>query len=171
LQIARACGARVRGVELDRAAQEYLASIGIETSGELNGQENADIVTALQVIEHLEDPRKFLARVSQNLVKDGRLLLSLPNGGEFEQVGAAWIGFRVDLEHFNYFSVKTLARLLQSEGLYVEHAWTHTQPQICRAGAPRDADRLLWGLLPLSARTSRVMRCGGFVLTVLARKI
>jgi 2-polyprenyl-3-methyl-5-hydroxy-6-metoxy-1,4-benzoquinol methylase len=169
--MARACGARVRGIELDRIAQEYLASIGIETSGELNGKENTDIITALQVIEHLEDPRKFLAQVSQNLVRDGRLLLSLPNGGEFEQVGAGWIGFRVDLEHFNYFSVKTLARLLQSEGLYVEHAWTHTQPQICRASTLHNPEPWFWSVLPFNAWTSRVMRSGGFVLTVLARKI
>lgn len=179
LRSAKFKGAQVAGVELDQAALRHLDELGIpavprmEESGGLR-----DVVCAFQVIEHLHQPGAFVQTMAERLVDDGRLLLALPNGGEWEEAGPSWIGFRVDLEHFNYFNARTLSLLLAQHHLYVEHMWTHAQPFLQRqrdvqSRAKRGfglhvVDKILngrWrpGLAPDSS-------AGKFVLTVLARK-
>ena len=137
-----------------------------------------DIVCAFQLIEHLENPGNLLAQISESLVDDGRLLLALPNGGECEQVGASWLGFRVDLEHFNYFSIKTLSRLLAQFGLFVEQYWLDSQPGISRNATQKRGPGLIVRLvkriaqrLSTSSAISPSWQQGTFVLTVLARKV
>jgi SAM-dependent methyltransferase len=177
LQLAKHCGAKVAGVELDDAARGSLQTLGIPCRKALNGDEKADIICAFQLIEHLENPGILLGQISKSLVDDGRLLLALPNGGEYEEVGESWLGFRVDLEHFNYFSVKTLSRLLAKFGLFVEQLWLHSQPAISRNVTKNPAA----GLIPdrIWRTAQAVLRYpsglefydnGTFVLTVLARK-
>jgi SAM-dependent methyltransferase len=45
----------------------------------------AGVVIASEVLEHVEDPTAFLAKLVQHLAPDGRLILTIPNGyGPFE---------------------------------------------------------------------------------------
>jgi 2-polyprenyl-3-methyl-5-hydroxy-6-metoxy-1,4-benzoquinol methylase len=44
-----------------------------------NLKNSYDIVLAIEVIEHLENPRHFLRELAKILVKDGRLIISTPN--------------------------------------------------------------------------------------------
>jgi SAM-dependent methyltransferase len=177
LQLARARGANVFGVELDEDALLFLRGLGIPASRELDSGRQYDVVCAFQMIEHLERPSEFIERASECLVGDGRLLLALPNAGEFERIGPGWVGFRVDLEHLNYFSLASLSALLLKHGLYVEHFWEHNQPIIPRPANPagrsdqkfaRRLERPLRVLSRLLTRPSWLE--GTFVLTVLARK-
>jgi len=121
LQQAKNNGACVSGVELDENATEYLKHIGIPCVKTVDTKKTFDIVCAFQLIEHLSDPGQFVKEISSVLPENERFMLALPNGGEAEKVGPAWIGFRVDLEHFNYFSVQSLSILRgkpKSEGQY-----------------------------------------------------
>jgi len=177
LQLARFSGATVTGVDVDGEARRHLQTLGIPNRDALRGDERADIICAFQLIEHLERPASFIAQVSQALTADGRLLLALPNGGEFDVVGEPWVGFRVDLEHLNYFSIKTLARLLAKFGLFVEQFWLHSQPAIARAKASEpNASRIRSRLERVARRVLAPMAgppisdTGTFVLSVLARK-
>jgi len=174
LRHARRRGAIVTGVELDDRAIEALRHAGIRVGRDVEPNEPFDIVCAFQLIEHLPRPGEFVTKASRMLVADGRLLLALPNGGEAERVGPGWVGYRVDLEHLNYFSVGTLARLVAGAGLAVEGFWESEQPQVSRrggrggrrVGAAGQARRLmgrLWGV----ARHDQ----GTFGLSVLARKV
>lgn len=173
LLAARAQGARVAGVEVDDAALKVLAQEGIPATRELPAQTTWDFICAYQVIEHLADPGGFIEGIGRALVPDGCVVLALPNGGESEVVGPPWVGFRVDLEHLNYFSVATLSRLLARHGIYVEQFWTCLPPNLPREGSPAVApprwQRWLRGQAahvsapPLSAS-------GTYVLFVLARK-
>ena len=178
LQLARLGGAEVMGIDLDQQARAHLESIGVPNRASLPRNERADIVCAFQLMEHLENPAQLLEAISAALVNDGRLLLALPNGAEYESVGESWIGFRVDLEHFNYFSVHTLSRLLARFNLVIEQFWLHSQPDIARvANYPSDRESAMERLGGLAVRILTVgqspsfLRQGSFVLTALARKV
>ena len=173
LLLARRAGALVSGVELDEKARATLERRGLPAASQLDPDQRFDIVCAFELIEHLARPGDWIADVSRTLVPDGRLLLALPNGGEVESVGPGWVGFRVDLEHLNYFSVGTLARLLRRSGIYVEHFWELRQPNVARTREASHAGSL-W-----ARATARVtgqpatpwcQREGTFGLTLLARK-
>ena len=168
---ARGEGAIVTGVELDEHALEALRRSGIRAGREVPANESFDIVCAFQFIEHLPRPAEFVAAASRMLVGDGRLLLAFPNGGEAERVGPGWIGYRVDLEHLNYFSVATLTRLLGAAGLALEGFWESEQPKVGRGGDgrigwARQSRRLagrLWGIQGANQ--------GTYGLSALARKV
>lgn len=168
LTLARARGSAVHAVEIDQQASDYLSRIAIPATQVLPTSGQFDVICAFQVIEHLISPGSLIERCSAALKPDGRLLLSMPNGGDAERVGAAWLGFRVDLEHLNYFSVKTLATLLYEHGLYVEQYWEHGQPSLSRDPSSNTTSVLT----PLKMLANRLLGVGAgtFVLTVLARK-
>ena len=176
LQLARKRGAAVRGVEVDEEALEYLKRLGIDAAKAIDATRRCDIVCAFQLMEHLEDPGALLQQAAAALADDGRLLLAMPNGAEVEKVGPSWLGFRIDLEHLNYFSPGTLSRLLARYGLYVENYWEHLQPWLHRTDAPSGKGGAA-GLLKTAAHfllgklfNQPFYVEGRFVLTVLARK-
>jgi SAM-dependent methyltransferase len=175
LQLVRAAGARVTGLEPDLASRAFAGALGFPLLDELPAAPAFDIVCAFQVLEHLADPDAWVAQVARALRPGGRLLLALPNGGESDRVGPWWIGFRVDLEHFNYFSAATLSRLLARHGLLVERDWLSGQPHLHPTERPcfsaRAAERLR-ALLGLATRQPGppAPRDGAFVLSLLARR-
>jgi ubiquinone biosynthesis O-methyltransferase len=82
-----------------------------------------DRVVALEVIEHLFDPRTFLRRAFEALKPGGRLVLSTPYHGYLKNVVLALSGkldahFTVlwDGGHIKFFSERTLAAMLQEAG-------------------------------------------------------
>jgi SAM-dependent methyltransferase len=169
---ARKEGAAVVGVELDADSVRTLTELGIAVEPEVQGEARFDVVCAFQLLEHLARPAEFIHKAARALVAGGRLLLALPNGGDAERVGPGWVGFRVDLEHLNYFSVATLARLLGMHGLFVEQFWECQQPNLprgrsgaTRVGWGRRAQEWLSGMM-----TPAWHRGGSFNLVVLARK-
>ena len=80
-------GASVTGVdaapELVEAAKAHSIQSGLMIdyrSGEVAEVEGRfDLVTALEVIEHVADPRDFLRAVAARVAEDGLLILSTPN--------------------------------------------------------------------------------------------
>ena len=129
-------GADVFGVEWDDHARQHLAGQGMASGRSLPADRHFDIGCAFQLLEHLADPQGFVRDLAARLAPDGRLLLAMPNGGDADRIGPAWVGFRVDLEHLNYFNARTLAALLQPHGLYVEQTWDYMQADLPRADAP-----------------------------------
>lgn len=135
LRKCRIAKARVTGVEWDEQALAYLRALGIPAHKSMPDEAAFDVVCAFQLIEHLADPSGFVADVARRLAPDGRLLLALPNGSEVDRIGPSWVGFRLDLEHFNYFSTRTLAALLARHDLYLEQVWEYMQADLPRADA------------------------------------
>lgn len=171
LVLCRHRGASVFGVEWDEEAVKYLCNRKIATAAELPQHTNFDVVCAFQLIEHLADPRNFFRKVSSSLVHDGRLLLSFPNGGEIGTIGPTWLGFRVDLEHLNYFSLFSLSNLLRDCGLYVEHYWEYGQPGVSRPQQHSLYTKFRTLLNKVDSEGPPRFSEGRFVLSVLARKL
>jgi 2-polyprenyl-3-methyl-5-hydroxy-6-metoxy-1,4-benzoquinol methylase len=86
-----------------------------------------DAVIALEVVEHLYDPRQFLRRAAACLEKEGNLILSTPYHGYVKNVALALLG-RFDRHcdplwdggHIKFWSKATLGRLLTETGFQVE---------------------------------------------------
>jgi 2-polyprenyl-6-hydroxyphenyl methylase / 3-demethylubiquinone-9 3-methyltransferase len=80
-------GALVTGVDAApeniAAAREHAAGQGLEIDYRVGGVEvlerRYELVTSLEVIEHVADPRAFVGGLASALVDDGLLILSTPN--------------------------------------------------------------------------------------------
>ncbi len=86
-----------------------------------------DAVVALEVIEHLYDPRVFVGRVRECLRPGGRFILSTPYHGYLKNLAIALSGkFDAHMTplwdggHIKFWSRRTLTTLLEEKGFRVE---------------------------------------------------
>ena len=118
------------GADVDRAAIEQVERLGFDVrwadaqSSDLGGPYAA--IVAGELIEHLEDPGRFLDNARRALAPGGRLLLTTPNpfyANQFAKIlkhGAP----QVHAAHRAWFDPQTLAVLLASRGFALEDfAW------------------------------------------------
>ena len=98
-----------------------------------------DAVVLTDVVEHLVSPVDIL-RTAVNVLRPGGLLaIWTPNGGAARVDLASatqWVGFRVDLEHLQYLSTRTILLHAAKLGLAVEHLETTGFPGL--AGIDRE---------------------------------
>jgi 2-polyprenyl-3-methyl-5-hydroxy-6-metoxy-1,4-benzoquinol methylase len=80
-------------------------------------QQDFDIVSAFDIIEHTQDPRSFVADIARALRPGGLLVISTPDTGHWLRplMGAAWPMLQPD-QHTYLFSRGAMQELLQSEG-------------------------------------------------------
>jgi len=115
-----AAGRRVTGIDIEpayvEAARRRLAqfpharvSCGDATAAEWS--ERFDTVVALDVVEHIEDDRAFLARLAAVLKPGGTLVLKVPAG--------RWLMSPMDraVGHFRRYDKRSLAETLRAAGL------------------------------------------------------
>jgi 2-polyprenyl-3-methyl-5-hydroxy-6-metoxy-1,4-benzoquinol methylase len=79
-----------------------------------------DLVTALDVIEHVRDPKGFISRISKALLKPGGILmLTTPNSGSVSRMvlGRFWPHYKV--EHITYPTPTALRNICREAGLEV----------------------------------------------------
>jgi 2-polyprenyl-6-hydroxyphenyl methylase/3-demethylubiquinone-9 3-methyltransferase len=80
-------GAKVTGIdaapEVIAVAREHAAARGLDIDYRVSAVEalegQFDLVTCMEVVEHVADPAAFLASLAQRLAPDGLLILSTPN--------------------------------------------------------------------------------------------
>lgn len=79
-----------------------------------------DMMTAWHVLEHLPDPRGWIASAVDRLAPGGMLLLCCPDADSwaFKRFGEDWFGLDVP-RHFNHFKKQDLAKLMRDAGLEV----------------------------------------------------
>jgi len=127
LLAARSLGANPVGLDMDHEAlrfiQAHLAIPVIEGNAEqVELPENAfDIITCWDLVEHLLKPKASIKRLVKALKPGARIAFWTPNADLIEKLGDQWIGFRVDLEHLQYFSAQTLGSLLKDIHLQPLH--------------------------------------------------
>ena len=92
---------------------------------------NVDAVVMRDFIEHPAEPLIDIQAAIGILKPGGLLLLHTPNGGEAGtniETARKWVGFRVDLEHLQYFSPHTVNWLSQKYNLRIERLETSGFP-------------------------------------------
>jgi 2-polyprenyl-3-methyl-5-hydroxy-6-metoxy-1,4-benzoquinol methylase len=91
-----------------------------------------DLITFIHSLEHMDDPRAILKRVSELLTDQGVLMIEAPNFDSSARrlIGKKWRQFIQD--HKRHFSIETLKRLLDEEGFDVLSAGS--VPKIMSAG-------------------------------------
>ena len=100
--MAAAC--RDRGVEV---IEQRVEGVQKEDLGDVN------VIVSFEVIEHLFEPREFVAQCAQLLPSGGLLILSCPNGLGFDIAMLGAKALAVDAEHVNLFNPQSLSQLLE----------------------------------------------------------
>lgn len=122
LEEAQRAFASCTGTEFSVAAADAARSRGLSviTGGtrDLPADSSFDLIVAAHVVEHVYDPRSFVAELRDLLRPGGTLLLGTPDmGSAWRRVlGARWPSFKVP-EHVTYFDLDSLSRLLREAGL------------------------------------------------------
>lgn len=127
VRLAHQEGFSAQGIEIS----EHAAALGrknglhVETGTLSNVTGVFDVITMLDVIEHVPDPRAEINRAYALLNSGGILILNTPDAGSlFARVlGKRW-HLIVPPEHLYYFNRRNLSRLLEEEGFEVEQVTT-----------------------------------------------
>ena len=112
------------GIDISKSAAEYsAATFGVSTFvGTLeeyvagSSIEKYSVVLAIDLIEHVPHPDRFLAAAREVLVEDGLLIIDTPNAEAYNIgiQGVAWMGFNPF--HIFLFSISCLDTLLRENG-------------------------------------------------------
>lgn len=125
LQLAKERGLDVYGIELSRDACEYCKnSLGLNVFCGKIDEANFppayfDAITAIDVIEHLDDPAGFVSKLNELLKPGGILYLVTPDRGSFSAklLGYRWWSYRK--MHLYYFSKDVLCNFLTKKGFSI----------------------------------------------------
>lgn len=122
LEAANAVGITCAGTELSSNLQQllrekYQGRIEIWDTAEAIPTNNFDVITLINVIEHVAAPYELLATLANKLSDDGILFVHTPNVGGLPArlQGAQWAQIE-PLGHLYYFSARTLSAMLQKSG-------------------------------------------------------
>lgn len=120
--------ARIVGIEPGRAAAAFaernvpgveIIRSPVDEAEDSLSDSSFDLITALDLLEHMYEPRVFIQWAAGRLAAGGLLYIKTPNWGAFAKYGASWEGLWRDFEHLYYFSQRRLGSLLEEEGLAV----------------------------------------------------
>lgn len=126
--MARSAGADVVGCDLSPEACEFANRLGItvyqsDLSSCISSVGTVDAVVMRDLIEHPINPLIDMQAAYRILKPGGLLLLRTPNGGEAGiniDTAREWVGFRVDLEHLQYLSPRTMNWLSRTFDMRIE---------------------------------------------------
>jgi 2-polyprenyl-3-methyl-5-hydroxy-6-metoxy-1,4-benzoquinol methylase len=123
LREARDAGYGVQGLDYSAhaaaTANRNLGCEAVRVGTSPDGQFEAgsfDVCLLADVIEHVRDPRRFLADLVPLLDRDGVVYLATPNldSVSAKAMGRRWMEYKV--EHLYYFSARSITRLLRELG-------------------------------------------------------
>ena len=138
-------GARVTGIdastEVIEVARGHAAGVGLEIdyrAGDVQQLEGQfDLVTAMEVIEHVADPGAFLNALASRLAPNGLLVMSTPNATAWSRLLMITIGESIGripkgTHHFDQFIAPERMKLLLADAGLTCHdvegiAWSPTR--------------------------------------------
>lgn len=111
---------RIVGIEPASKLAQICRDKGIEIIGKpfetVTLDTRADVIASFEVIEHLYDPRDFVRWIHGNLTPGGTVILTCPNIEGLDTLMLAEKAIAVDHQHLNYFSPRSLRRMLENQG-------------------------------------------------------
>ena len=129
LAVLREKGWEAKGVEISPCAFYARENRALDVKSlpleECNfAPESFDVILASHLIEHLNDPRSFLAEVYRILKKSGYVFITTPNISGFQArlYAGAWRSAIFD--HLYLFSKGTLSKMLKGSGFKIESCRT-----------------------------------------------
>lgn len=112
------------GIEPSRWGRDYAQRFGLEIIGEELAKTNLseryfDVITMVDVIEHLVNPKETLIQTRRILKNDGLLFISTPDVDSLASriLKAKWWGIKK--YHLFYFSKETLGKMLDAAGFKI----------------------------------------------------
>jgi 2-polyprenyl-3-methyl-5-hydroxy-6-metoxy-1,4-benzoquinol methylase len=148
LEIARRAGTEVLGLEVSasliRLAQQRLGARSVSAAQPAQfPPASFDVVTLINVVEHLHSPRQMLQSVARIIRPGGLMLVHVPNFGGLPArlAGPRWHQIE-PLAHFYYFTRRTLSQMLRECGFGVSDRFNLIVADKWRAGAQHWAGRL-----------------------------
>ncbi len=120
-------GFESKGIELSEEAVNWALRLGRDVKKtsieEFRAEESFDVVTILDVLEHLTEPREALQMISGFLNQNGILVLNVPDRSSvFARIcGYRWHAY-LPPEHWFYFNRKSISELLEQTGFRVVEA-------------------------------------------------
>lgn len=129
IDVASQRGWQVEGMDISQHAVDYVSErfghpVHLGSLDNLELEAGAyDLVTMWDVIEHVPDPKAYVASAARLLRSGGVLELATPDVGSVPArfSGRRWIGYKLSEEHIYYFSQATLRRMLDEAGFDVLH--------------------------------------------------
>jgi SAM-dependent methyltransferase len=122
-------GWEAEGIEYSDFCVDYARSRGLKVhQGGLDGfqaqPESFDAITMWDYLEHSCNPLEELKTCNRLLKDKGVVVLSIPNVDSWSYLllKEKWIGFK-NVEHFYFYSRKTLARIAEMAGFKLEHSF------------------------------------------------
>jgi SAM-dependent methyltransferase len=175
---AKAEGAEVIGCDLSPESCEFAQKkLGIRVYCStleccLSSIGKVDAVIMRDLIEHPIEPLAVISAAHYVLKPGGVLLLLTPNGAEAGthiETAKKWVGFRVDLEHLQYLSPRTINWLSHDLGWQIERLVAYGLPHLkgidvlpsrrrTKAGRIRDMVKRI-PCMPTMAKTLRGVKC------------
>jgi 2-polyprenyl-3-methyl-5-hydroxy-6-metoxy-1,4-benzoquinol methylase len=108
--------AKVIAVEPSSSLAETCRKKGIETKNvpieRLELKDQADVVVAFEVIEHIFSPKEFIQHIDRILKPGGIIFLSCPNLHGFDVTLLGLKSSAFQHEHLNYFTPSSITQLL-----------------------------------------------------------
>lgn len=137
LRVAKDYGMDAYGIEGKREIADFVVNnFGLNVINQISDDlgtpvfdGNFDLISAFEVLEHSPNPLESLRRIHSNLVRGGLLVVTVPNGDNFElQILREYcphlMGGAVITGHINYFTQKTLRMAMEKSGFEVVAEFT-----------------------------------------------
>ena len=138
------------GIEPSKSAANYASSLGLNVSNtdleHFDTKNRFSLIVMIHVLEHVDDPRQTIKRLSKLIRPKGRLFLSVPNFGGLTPVlfGSRW-PYLLPNEHRWHFTLKSLSLLLKDCDFTVIKSETNAGV----FGLAHPGRQLLWSLTHL----------------------
>lgn len=119
LDLAKGVAAETTGVDLAQHFQEHVEANGHRfflQSSELAAG-SADVIVSFDTLEHVPEPKAFLAETLRVLDKGGQLYIGVPDQADFlKKLVPEYLPFFYHLSHLFYFSQQSLSMQLKEAG-------------------------------------------------------
>lgn len=126
------------GIDIDAAGLEWMRSQGYSNLFQANIEDLSqvaeirdqvfDLIILTEVMEHLDNPGKFLDGVRPFFRPETDFLITVPNATSLSNLLALWQGRElVHPDHNYWFSLRTLSGLLQRHGYHVARVMVYSQ--------------------------------------------